>query len=208
MQIISHRGFWKNESEKNKAISFERSFSAGFGTETDLRDLDGELVISHDTPKSHKSILTFEKLLKIYCYSKCDGVLALNIKADGLQQKIKTLITKYNVDNYVLFDMSVPDQVATMRIGLKFLTRISDLEPYPCLVDSASGFWVDEFSDGWLTTKILEDIIRLGKPAFVVSPELHDRPHLNRWKMLKQYIDSDLILCTDYPEHAKEYFGV
>ena len=39
MMILSHRGYWK---EKNLPIAFERSFSLGFGTETDYK---GELVI-------------------------------------------------------------------------------------------------------------------------------------------------------------------
>ena len=48
MIILSHRGYWKLESEKNKPIAFDRSFSLGFGTETDIRDYRGKLVISHD----------------------------------------------------------------------------------------------------------------------------------------------------------------
>lgn len=48
MIVLSHRGYWKNSLEKNKFVAFERSFSMGFGTETDIRDFNGELVISHD----------------------------------------------------------------------------------------------------------------------------------------------------------------
>ena len=48
MIILSHRGYWKDVNEKNQQVSFERSFSLGFGTETDIRDYKGELVISHD----------------------------------------------------------------------------------------------------------------------------------------------------------------
>ena len=46
MIILSHRGFWKTKDEKNTITSFKRSFDCGFGTETDLRDHDGEIVIS------------------------------------------------------------------------------------------------------------------------------------------------------------------
>lgn len=35
MIILSHRGYWKETHEKNLPIAFERSFSLGFGTETD-----------------------------------------------------------------------------------------------------------------------------------------------------------------------------
>ena len=39
MQVISHRGYWKAASEKNTQTAFKRSFSLGYGTETDVRDL-------------------------------------------------------------------------------------------------------------------------------------------------------------------------
>lgn len=50
MKILSHRGYWKNSDEKNKENAFRRSFSLGYGTETDVRDCRGDLVISHDMP--------------------------------------------------------------------------------------------------------------------------------------------------------------
>ena len=53
IQIISHRGFWKNDEEKNTLEAFQKSFSNGFGIETDIRDLDGRIVISHDVPHSN-----------------------------------------------------------------------------------------------------------------------------------------------------------
>ena len=57
MQIISHRGFWKSKNEQNTIISFQRSFENGFGIETDIRDLNGKLVISHDIPQNSSELL-------------------------------------------------------------------------------------------------------------------------------------------------------
>ena len=48
MIILSHRGWWKTRAERNMRDAFVRSFDAGFGTETDLRDICGKIVISHD----------------------------------------------------------------------------------------------------------------------------------------------------------------
>ncbi|MEL6681407.1 MAG: hypothetical protein AAFQ09_02035, partial [Pseudomonadota bacterium] len=52
MIVISHRGYWKTAEEKNTKTAFERSFSLGYGTETDFRDLDRQLVIAHDPPQA------------------------------------------------------------------------------------------------------------------------------------------------------------
>jgi glycerophosphoryl diester phosphodiesterase len=45
MKIMSHRGYWRGEDEKNTTTAFSRSFDLGFGTETDVRDALGQLVI-------------------------------------------------------------------------------------------------------------------------------------------------------------------
>ena len=56
MLIISHRGYWGQNVNKNTKDAFKRSFNLGFGTETDIRDHDGTLVISHD-PADSDSLL-------------------------------------------------------------------------------------------------------------------------------------------------------
>ena len=65
MEILSHRGYWKTVTEKNTIIAFKRSFNLGFGTETDIRDLNGNLVISHDMPSTEmKNLVTVEEFFK------------------------------------------------------------------------------------------------------------------------------------------------
>lgn len=86
MKIISHRGYWKNNSEKNTKISFERSFRLGFGTETDIRDFNGNLVISHDIPTN--TSISIDDFFEIY-NRHSNSILALNIKSDGLQSILK-----------------------------------------------------------------------------------------------------------------------
>ena len=98
MQILSHRGYWKSEKEKNTHGAFERSFSMGFGTETDIRDYKGELVISHDIA-DEKSV-KLEDFFRIYNDFNKSLPLALNIKADGLQLKLKSLLVEYDIENY------------------------------------------------------------------------------------------------------------
>ncbi|NVK00405.1 MAG: hypothetical protein HWE12_02585 [Oceanospirillaceae bacterium] len=208
MEVISHRGYWKTASEKNTETAFIRSFKLGLGTETDIRDLDGEVVISHDIPLSKNNPLSLAELLELYSEFGCKGTLALNVKADGLQYKVMECIEASSLTNYVLFDMSVPDQLVTQRAGLNYLTRMSDLEPVPALLNDSVGVWIDEFNEGWLTIAMLENILDSGKRAFIVSPELHGRGYLQLWSMIKPYVDRDLVLCTDFPEDAKSYFGV
>lgn len=211
MKIISHRGYWKTSEEKNTETAFRRSFQLGFGTETDVRDLNGELVISHDMPKIEEEPLSFEKFLEIYNQYNSKELLALNIKSDGLQKKISIAIKKYSINNYYLFDMSIPDTILTMKSKLNFLTRQSDIELNPVLVAEAKGIWMDEFEKEWITSDSISKIIENKRMAFIVSAELHGRENKHQWEKIyniKILKSECVVLCTDNPEKANEYFKV
>lgn len=209
MEIISHRGYWKESSEKNTEVSFERSFSLGFGTETDLRDFLGDIVISHDIPLEKK--ITFSEFLKCYKDSKCKGRLALNIKSDGLHQNIISQLIKSGVDNYFVFDMSIPDAIKSLEYGLNTFLRFSEYEPKNQLWEKCVGIWYDSFGTNKLDFVLIKEIIDEGKDVCIVSSELHNRDFESQWEIIKQlpkkYLESkSLLLCTDIPEKASEYF--
>lgn len=149
IKILAHRGFWKEETEKNTKIAFERAFNSGFGIETDLRDIKGEIVISHNMPQGRE--MEFEDLLKLL--DGRDLTLALNIKADGMADEIKRLLEKYKVSNYFTFDMSIPEMVYQHKTGLKLFTGQSDIMPHPIMLDNATGVWLDSFYSDWFGEK-------------------------------------------------------
>lgn len=210
MKIISHRGYWKSEAEKNQEPAFRRSFKLGFGTETDLRDLNGQIVISHDAPLSAQNPLTLRNLLMIYREYEGDLPLLLNIKADGLQGGILEHLEEFSVENYYLFDMSVPDMLVSARAGLNCLTRHSDIETSPHYYPGAKGVWMDELVEEWIVEHDLRAHVDSRKRVFIVSPELHKRPHLQKWQQYKSMdpaIVSSCTLCTDLPEAASAFFS-
>lgn len=209
MEIISHRGYWKSKLEKNTVTAFERSFTLGFGTETDIRDFDGELVISHDIP--NEDCMSFEHFLRLYKENMVrQGTLALNVKSDGLQEKAKVLLEKTGVDDYFFFDMSIPDMLGYINTGLKTFSRYSEYEGFNSLIHRVDGVWLDGFSYDLVDENLITFILSLNKKVCIVSPELHKRQHLSMWAKLKSYgvtkKTENIILCTDLPEEAKEYF--
>ena len=213
MEILSHRGYWKIQYEKNKIIAFERSFDCGFGVETDIRDLNGILVISHDIPSLEDTqLLTVESFFKLYKSFRKNLPLALNIKADGLQEKLLKLIKKYEVSNYFVFDMSIPETIGYLNNGYKIFTRQSEYEPTPAFVDIIDGIWLDEFVTHWIKIDTIKNHIENNRKVCIVSPELHQRNYLSEWenyKEISKIVTSDkIMLCTDLPEEAKKYFKV
>lgn len=200
-EIIAHRGWWKAENEKNTKTAFERAFDSGFGVETDLRDIKGEIVISHNMPRGNE--MSFEDLLKLL-----DGralTLALNIKADGMADEIKRLLEKYNVSNYFTFDMSIPEMVYQHKTGLNVFTGLSDIVPLPVMYEQARGVWLDCFNSDWFGEVEIQNILNQDKKVCIVSPDLHKREYKSVWEKYKNV--KGIMLCTDYPKEAEVYFN-
>jgi glycerophosphoryl diester phosphodiesterase len=205
--ILSHRGYWKTEPEKNSLLAFERSFASGFGTETDIRDRGGELVISHDMA-NERSVKAKDFFRLCGRFDNCLP-LALNVKADGLQDELMLLLEKFDVKNYFVFDMSVPDALIYLRQKFNVYTRQSEHESDPPFYAEAKGVWLDSFYGGWLDEKTLNGHLKNGKKVCIVSPELHGRKHLNFWgalKVLGAAESKNIMLCTDHPVSAREFF--
>lgn len=208
MEIISHRGYWKLGQEKNSPDAFQRSFSLGFGTETDIRDYNGNLVISHDI--ANEKSITVNTLFGIYKRYNRPVTLALNIKADNLQSKMKELIEKYNISRYFVFDMSIPDTIGYINHGIQFFSRQSEYELNPAFYTDCSGIWLDAFTSTWYDNDLASSHISHGKQVAIVSPELHQRNHLPLWQQLKEgklHQQNNVILCTDIPEQAAKFFN-
>ena len=208
MIVLSHRGYWDERIVKNSIEAFERSFALGFGTETDFRDYMGSLVISHDPPL--ENALQAASFFKALAARDKALPIAINIKSDGLQKMLAEMLDTYEIRNYFLFDMSIPDAIVSLKSGLKIFARQSDIEMVPYLYYEAAGIWMDTFfDDQWLTTQVIEQHLDAGKQVCLVSPELHGRPYLPFWERLANshiYSHPYLMLCTDIPEQAKRHF--
>ncbi len=208
MITISHRGYWKTAEERNTAIAFDRSFALGYGTETDLRDLGGELVVSHDPPSA--GAMSADDMFAQVTAHDPGLPMALNIKADGLQAMVSAAVTRHGLTNCFVFDMAVPDAMQWLKADIAVFTRHSDVEKVPAFYDQASGVWLDAFQSDWWDMSVVTTHLEAGKRVAVVSPELHGRSHTSLWKMMRDSSAcrcNDVILCTDIPETAKEYFG-
>ncbi|AJY45240.1 phosphodiesterase [Martelella endophytica] len=206
MEILSHRGLWETPEEKNAEIAFRRSFDLGFGTETDLRDHNGEIVIAHDMPSGNE--IAFSHVLEIMAGRNL--TLALNIKADGLSARVKDILAAYGHTNYFVFDMSVPDLVRQIADGMTAFTGLSDIQPNPPLLADCQGVWLDCFRSDWFGPGLIDGLIDEGKRVCVVSADLHKRDVEQQWsiiKLAKRLSSPALMLCTDVPQRAATYFG-
>jgi len=198
MEILSHRGYWRAPHEKNGWDAFARSFDLGFGTETDVRDHRGELVIAHDMPSGTELRLT--QVLDLL--GERDLPLALNIKADGLGPLIVEAMAGRPQTRWFTFDMSGPELIRQQKLAMPVFTRRSEYEREAVLYDKAQGVWLDAFEGLWFSAADISAMLDDGKRVCVVSPELHGRDPKPLWSMLRRagLYDSAIMVCTDVPE--------
>lgn len=205
MELIGHRGLWCESLEKNSIRALKKCFEHGFGTETDVRDCFGKLVISHDAPLTDTNVGVTD-LLENYLTTGCPGTLAFNIKSDGLADRLLKTLWDYRIENYVVFDMSIPDLLSYRDRGARYLVRVSEYEPLCFELLSDSGIWLDGFRSDWYVGAAFDSLLKIGVPLYVVSSELHRRDPTPLWKYLNDYRDERVILCTDRPKDAAEVF--
>jgi hypothetical protein len=209
IEIISHRGFWLKKDYQNTIQSFENSFRKNYGVELDVRDSDSKIIVSHDVPTNKKDLFELSDVFELYNKFKKDQLtFAINIKADGLASELKYLLNHYRIDNYFTFDMSIPEMLCYKNAGLKYLSRLSEYEPNPVMLDDAVGIWLDAFESEWYDQYYISNLINIAERICIVSAELHAREYKNQWVLIKKLNDQNkLIICTDKPDDAKEFFG-
>ena len=202
MDILAHRGKWEKEGDKNSLESLLLALNLNFGIETDIRDFDGKLVISHDIPNKDSMPLNvlFQEYKAIQKEKGFANPIALNVKSD-------------EINNYFVFDMSIPDSFNYINCGLNIFLRESEYEKI--LIDQSffEGIWLDQFKETWFDKQILTEKIKSGKKVCIVSSELHARDHKYCWEVIastsKELSNTEkrnIMICTDFPSEFKEYF--
>lgn len=191
--IFAHRGDWHPDLSPNSLEAISKAFSKGFAVETDIRDFQGHLVVSHD-PCSDPNAQKFSELFSSY------QRMAINIKSDGLSGLIEMHVENILQSNSFIFDCSFPELLRYRKLGIPHALRLSEFEKE--LPWTPEYIWLDAFdSDWWLedshTLNLISKI-----PTVVVSPELHRRHHGDVWNKVLSLRNSgvEISICTDFPE--------
>lgn len=187
--------------EPNASESLNSAFEKGFAVETDVRDQQLEIVISHDPcgPSTHDS---FNRELLT------QGRIAINIKSDGLVPKFTELREHLQESQSFIFDCSFPQILQFRKASIPHALRISEYEKE--LPWKPEYIWLDSFHDNWWIKdvkirKIMEEI-----PTIIVSPELHGREFHEVWEVFSN-LAADMAhinICTDFPLQLATKLGL
>ncbi len=160
MEIIAHR--INNIKDLIKLDS-------KYGVEVDIRSDRDNLIISHD-PFTKFCLLT--EWITFYRH----GTLILNVKENGLEQKLLDLLEDFGVENFFILDQSFPYLINTVNNGEKrCAVRLSEYESINTalkLKGKVNWVWIDFFTKFPLDSK-LYDLLKISKfKLCIVSPEL------------------------------------
>jgi hypothetical protein len=206
-RLVAHRGNLRGadpcSENTNRGLSL--ALKRGFGIETDVRDQQGDSVISHDMPMKGQECPLFKSIADEFAKISSDQIIAINVKSDGLY-KLESFLELDKRERLFFFDMSFPEMLKYQKMGLSVAHRVSefetqDLESSVAPVDSA-WFWVDAFESDWYLEPFWFNKIRRLGNLVIVSPELHGRDPRRVWDWFSSRYQSEetFWLCTDFPE--------
>ena len=210
--ILAHRGVWGSKEEQNSRSAIRHALAGGFGIETDIRDHDGQVVLSHDVPlHDDRDLVSYSDLLEMLEDADERSSCALNVKSDGLLNIIQDVPhgTRDTCRQLFYFDMSIPETVQYLKRSLRVFTRVSEFEAPVFPQSQISGIWLDAFGDEFDQAREARRLLDQGYMVAIVSPELHGRSHTATWNDIIRWglhLETNFMICTDYPFDAAKVF--
>ena len=192
MLYIAHR---INDISQLKMTPYE------MGVEIDIRSNGQDLILQHDPFKAGTN---FYDWLKCYQHQ----LIILNIKEEGLEERILSYLNEFNIKNYFFLDQSFPFLVKSARQGQrKSAVRVSEYESIKTvknLAHDVNWVWIDYFTKFSLDPFEINELKQLDFKLCMVSPELQGYdPEIEISKLANLFNSSQIQLdaiCTKRPD--------
>ena len=190
MEIIHHR---------RNTIELLNSTPTSMGVEIDIRSYNKKLVIHHDP---FLEGIDFEEWIKRYNH----GTLILNVKEEGLEEKILEILSKFRIKKFFFLDQSFPFLIKTAKKGeSRCAIRLSEyesIETVLTLKNLVKWVWVDFFTKFPLDKDSYSKLKTNKFNICLVSPELqgYDKKYID---IIKNILKKEKIIveavCTKKP---------
>ncbi len=188
MEIIAHR---------RNTVALLQATPTVCGVEVDIRSYGSDLIINHDPYLPGES---FEDWLNNYRH----GTLILNVKEEGLEDRLISLMKAKKIENYFFLDQSFPFLIKWAIVGLRnCAVRVSEYESIDTALSLAGKIdwiWLDCFTKFPIDHEGAAVLKRHGFKLCLVSPELQGRNSDNEIIEMRNFIQSNSILidavCT------------
>jgi hypothetical protein len=163
MQFIAHR---RNTPGELASTPQE------YGVEVDIRSLGERLIIHHDALREGDDFLDWLSRFQ-------HRTLILNVKEEGLEQRLIQLMAERGIEDYFFLDQSFPFLIKTAKQGeRRCAVRVSEFESIDTALQLAGKIdwvWVDCFTHFPLDEAQWRRLKSAGFKLCLVSPELQGR---------------------------------
>ncbi len=171
------------------------------GVEVDIRTWGDQLIIHHDPCVKGEC---FESWLSAYRH----GTLILNVKEEGLESRLITLLAQHTIERYFFLDQSFPFLIRTAQQGeRRCAVRFSEFESIETVLALAGKIdwvWVDCFTHMMLTAEQATTLSTAGFKLCLVSPELQGRDPVTEIPAFVRCLAEHAIqidaVCTKRPD--------
>ena len=192
MQIIAHR---RNKASELQATPTE------YGIELDLRSRGQDVIIHHDPFADGERLADW---LDHYRH----GTLILNVKEEGLEERLIGMMKERGIDDYFFLDQSFPFLIKWSGKGEhRCAVRVSEFESIETaltLAGKVDWVWVDCFTRFPLTGMQARQLQDAGFKLCLVSPELQGRQAETEVPALVKLLQQEGIkaeaVCTKRPD--------
>jgi len=171
------------------------------GVEVDIRSKGETLIIHHDPFQDGE---LFDDWVQAFQH----GTLILNVKEEGLEERLLERMERHGIENFFFLDQSFPFLRKTASQGeSRCAVRVSEYESVETAL-SLSGMvqwiWVDCFTRFPLSGEEGRRLVDEGFKLCFVSPELQGRMEREHVISFRRGIESHGIVgdavCTKYPD--------
>jgi hypothetical protein len=172
-----------------------------FGVEVDVRSFNGEIILQHNPLEEG------EKFVDWITHFNHE-LLILNVKEEGLEVKLISILRDYNINSFFFLDQSFPSLYRMSQQSPQIVSiRVSDFEPISTSILLSPGWiWLDSHSGNW--EYLIECMHRLKETKIktcLVSPELQRQDSSGERMMLKSMIREKSLefdaVCTKFPDY-------
>ena len=192
MKLIAHR--------RNTVVELLAT-PVQYGVEVDIRSFGERLIIHHDAFVEGEDFILW---LDHYRH----GMLILNVKEEGLEQRLLDLMKKKGIEDFFFLDQSFPFLIKTAKQSeRRCAVRVSEYERIDTALTLAGKIdwvWVDCFTHFPLSGEEAQRLRHAGFKLCLVSPELQQRSALEEIPALRKLLaDRGIVadaVCTKMPE--------
>ena len=189
MIIIKHR---VNKVKQLKSTRID------FGVEIDLRSNNNKIYLHHDPFKKGETLNNWIKYFK-------HKMLVLNVKEEGLENRIINVLKKNKIKNFFFHDQSFSSMLKNMhktKVSIRY-SEYEDLKKKDKLFNKIKWIWIDNFSEIKIDKKFYFFLKKKNVRICFVSPELVNKSREKEIKKIISFLKSKKFkidaVCTKKP---------